>query len=162
MGYTVERYTAQDIPGMMQVWNEVVDEGLAFPQLDDLTEATAAAFFAAQDHVGIIKDGDTVLGLYILHPNNVGRCGHQANASYAVLSSALGKKIGEALVLDSLAQAKALGYRLMIFNAVVSNNARAMRLYPRLGFVHVGTIPGGFLLKDGTWEDINVFYYTLD
>ena len=24
-----------------------------------------------------------VLGLYILHPNNIGRCGHIANASYA-------------------------------------------------------------------------------
>ena len=31
-----------------------------------------------------MEENGEVVGLYILHPNNEGRCGHIANASYAV------------------------------------------------------------------------------
>lgn len=161
MAITVERYTPDDLPALTSVWNEVVREGVAFPQLEELTPETAGEFFAAQDFTAVAKDGGEVLGLYILHPNNVGRCGHQANASYAVASSARGRRIGEALVRHSLATAAELGYRLLIFNAVVASNTRAIALYERLGFRRIGTVPGGFLLKDGSWSDTILFYHEL-
>lgn len=161
MAITVERYTPDDLPALTAVWNEVVREGVAFPQLEELTPETAGEFFAAQDFTAVAKDGGEVLGLYILHPNNVGRCGHQANASYAVASAARGRRIGEALVRHSLATAAELGYRLLIFNAVVASNTRAIALYERLGFRRIGTVPGGFLLKDGSWSDTILFYHEL-
>ena len=99
--------------------------------------------------------------MYILHPNNVGRCGHIANASYAIDSECRGKHIGEKLVSDCLAQAKKAGFRLMQFNAVVENNIHARHLYERLGFVQAGTIPKGFLMKDGTYQNICLYYYEL-
>lgn len=71
------------------------------------------------------EDNGTIVGLYILHPNNVGRCGHIANASYAVDSACRGKHIGEKLVSDCLVQAKKCGFRLLQFNAVVENNIHA-------------------------------------
>ena len=46
----------------------------------------------------------------ILHPNNIGRCGHICNASYAVSSSSRGLHIGEKLVLDCLEQGKTNGF----------------------------------------------------
>ena len=76
-----------------------------------------------------------IMGLYILHPNNVGRCGHICNASYAVRRDQRGRHLGEALVKDCLVQAKKLGYRVLQFNAVVENNIHARHLYERLGFV---------------------------
>lgn len=161
MAITVERYTPDDLPALTAVWNEVVREGVAFPQLEELTPETSGEFFAAQDFTAVAKDGGEVLGLYILHPNNVGRCGHQANASYAVASAARGRRIGEALVRHSLATAAELGYRLLIFNAVVASNTRAIALYERLGFRRIGTVPGGFLLKDGSWSDTILFYHEL-
>ena len=63
-----------------------------------------------------------VVGLYILHPNNVGRCGHIANASYGVSRDCRGRGVGRALVEDSLAACGALGFRLLQFNAVVASN----------------------------------------
>ena len=66
------------------VWNSVVKDGMAFPQTDVLDADAARAFFAGQSFTGVALDGDAVAGLYILHPNNIGRCGHIANASYAV------------------------------------------------------------------------------
>jgi len=102
------------------------------------------------------------VGLYILHPNNVGRCGHICNASYAVRRDQRGRHLGEALVNDCLVQAKKLGYRVLQFNAVVENNIHARHLYERLGFVQLGTVPGGFRMKDGHYENICPYYRTLD
>ena len=161
MEVEITKYSKKDIRDMMHIWNEVVEEGVAFPQVDFLTEENAPDFFARQDYVGVAKVEDKVVGLYILHPNNVGRCGHQANTSYAVSSKVRGLKIGEKLVKDSLQKAKDLNYKLMIFNAVVKGNDRAIRLYTKLGFVKVGEIPKGFLLKDGKYQDIMVFYHSL-
>lgn len=163
MGITVRKYTENDLAQMIAIWNEVVDEGVAFPQTERLTEQTGRAFFAEQTHNGVAQDSETgeVCGLYILHPNNIGRCGHICNASYAVASSRRGMGIGEALVRDCLEKAKLYGFRVMQFNAVVASNTRARRLYERLGFVGLGIIPGGFLMPDGHYEDICPYYYKL-
>lgn len=163
MELVIRRYTEKDLPAMARIWNEVVEEGVAFPQEEGLTAETAKDFFAAQTYSAVAADAGTgeVYGLYILHPNNVGRCGHLGNASYAVRSDIRGLHIGEALVKDCLAQAKAHGFRLMQFNAVVAANVTAQHLYERLGFVKVGCVPGGFRMKDGHFEDIYLYYYSL-
>ena len=57
--------------------------------------------------------------------------------------------------------AAALGFRLMQFNAVVKSNLGAIHLYEKLGFMRIGEVPGGFLMKDGHYEDIILFYHTL-
>ena len=157
----IRGYSQRDIAGMTEVWNEVVEEGIAFPQEETLDEQSAAEFFAQQTHCGVVVDDDRVIGLYILHPNNVGRCGHIANASYAVGSAARGKGVGRLLVEDSMAQAKTHGFRVLQFNAVVSTNSRARHLYEKLGFVQLGTIPGGFRMPDGTYADICPYYHEL-
>lgn len=160
MNIIIRPYRAEDVPAMNAVWNEVVAEGVAFPQEECLDDITGAAFFAGQSHCAVAEDAETgaLLGLYILHPNNVGRCGHISNASYAVASAARGWHIGEALVKDCLVQARAHGFRVLQFNAVVATNIHARHLYERLGFRQLGTIPGGFRMKDGHYEDICPYY----
>jgi ribosomal protein S18 acetylase RimI-like enzyme len=69
--------------------------------------------------------------------------------------------IGEKLVKDCLKEGKAHGFGVLQFNAVVASNTTARHLYERLGFVQLGTIPGGFLMKDGTYEDICPYYHVL-
>ncbi len=105
----IRKYEPADIPSMVQIWNEVVEEGVAFPQEDFLTDESGADFFAAQTYCGVAEEISTsqVLGLYILHPNNIGRCGH---------------------------------------------------LYERIGFHLLGTVPGGFRLKSGEYDDICLYY----
>ena len=52
------------------------NEGIAFPQEDLLNEHSGKEFFESQSYTGVAENGGTIVGLYILHPNNVGRCGH--------------------------------------------------------------------------------------
>lgn len=146
---------------MIAIWNEVVEDGIAFPQEEPLTAESGAEFFASQTYSAVAEENGKIYGLYILHPNNVGRCGHICNASYAVSKASRGKHIGELLVKDCLVQAKNCGYGVLQFNAVVESNIHARHLYERLGFVQLGTIPKGFRMKDGHFENICPYYHEL-
>ena len=158
---TIRKYTENDLPAMISIWNEVVEDGIAFPQEEPLTAESGAEFFASQTYSAVAEEDGKIYGLYILHPNNVGRCGHICNASYAVSSESRGKHIGELLVKDCLIQAKKCGFGVLQFNAVVESNIHARHLYERLGFIQLGTIPKGFRMKDGHFENICPYYHEL-
>lgn len=163
MNIVVREYNENDLADMIKIWNEVVEDGVAFPQEELLNDSTGKGFFAAQTYCGVAEDKDKKLicGLYILHPNNVGRCGHICNASYAVDKAVRGMHIGEKLVSDCLMQGKKHGYGVLQFNAVVASNTHARHLYERLGFTGLGVIPKGFRMKDGHYEDICPYYHML-
>lgn len=162
MNIKVRAYSPENLAEMVAIWNDVVYEGRAFPQREELDLASGAEFFGAQSHCGVAVDADNkIVGLYILHPNNVGRCGHICNASYAVAKSLRGRGIGRLLVEDSLEQAGHYGFRVMQFNAVAKSNAGARALYEKLGFMPLGVVPGGFLRKDGVYEDICLYYHEI-
>ena len=164
MSITVREYGENDINGMISVWNEVVRDGVAFPQTERTRFLKAEKKFFLQSKtccaVAVDENGE-ILGMYILHPNNIGRCGHICNASYAVSSSARGKGVGRKLVSDCLERAKKYGFKILQFNAVVKTNTSARNLYESLGFVKLGVIPKGFLMKDGHYEDICPYYKEL-
>ena len=147
-----EKYTTSAI----EIWNDIVEDGIAFPQTELLDEKSGNVFFNSQSFTGIAIDSDSneIVGLYILHPNNVGRCGHISNASYAVKKDKRGQHIGEFLVKNCLEKAKEIGFKILQFNAVVATNTSALKLYKKLGFIQLGKIPNGFLLKNGKYEDI--------
>jgi len=58
-------------------------------------------------------------------------------------------------------KAKELSFKILQFNAVVTTNTSALKLYKKLGFKQLGIIPKGFLLKDGTYVDIIPHYIEL-
>ncbi len=173
----IRSYRAGDVSRMREIWNEVVRAGNAFPQFDELADDDEAEeFFASQTRTAVAVDdegpesgssgvdsgceeGGDVVGLYIMHPNNVGRCAHTANTSYAVDASCRGKGIGRALVQDSLDNLAFCGFRGLQFNAVVASNVSAIRLYESMGFDRIGVIPGGFLNGEGVYEDMVIFHH---
>lgn len=158
----IREFRDEDIEGAISVWNEVVRDGVAFPQTSELTVDDGLEFFESQTYTGVaVDENNEVVGIYIVHPNNIGRCGHIANASYAVASGLRGKHIGEKLVRDSLTQAKRTGFRIMQFNAVVATNLSARHLYEKIGFKQLGTICGGFKDKNGVYVDICPYYIEL-
>ena len=163
MAIRIRKYESADVNEAVNIWNQVVEDGEAFPQTELLTEKTGDEFFREQSFTGIAYDEETgeITGLYILHPNNIGRCGHICNASYAVKRNMRGQHIGEKLVTHCMQKGKELGFRILQFNAVVTSNRYALRLYEKLGFVRLGTVPDGFLMKNGHYEDIILCYHEL-
>jgi len=163
MNIKIRKYESDDVTEAINIWNVIVEEGRAFPQLEALNEISGDLFFKEQSFTGIAYDAenDEIKGLYILHPNNVGRCAHICNASYAVKTDARGRHIGEKLVLHCMKKAKEIGFLILQFNAVAASNFTALHLYEKLGFTKLGVIPNGFLSKNGVYEDIIPHYKLL-
>jgi DNA-binding MarR family transcriptional regulator/ribosomal protein S18 acetylase RimI-like enzyme len=107
-------------------------------------------------YVASLDDG--VAGMFVIRPNHAGPGAHVANASYAVRADVRGIGLGRQMGEASLDIAAALGYRAMQFNAVVSTNEHAVRLWRSLGFRIVGTIPDGFRLPDGRYVPHHIMY----
>ncbi|MBE7719355.1 MAG: GNAT family N-acetyltransferase [Lacrimispora celerecrescens] len=162
MKIEIREFCDKDITQSIEIWNDIVEQGIAFPQTEILNQQTGKEFFRQQSFTGAaFDDSNHIVGLYILHPNNIGRCGHICNASYAVKSSMRGHRIGERLVCHSMDKGKDLGFKILQFNAVVSSNVSALALYKKLGFTQLGVIPKGFQMKNGEFEDIIPHYITL-
>lgn len=157
----IRKFEDCDIKQAIEVWNEIVRQGIAFPQNNELTVDDGICFFNNQTYTGVAVVDNEIVGLYILHPNNVGRCSHICNASYAVKSNKRGRHIGQALVEDCISKATVYGFKILQFNAVVSTNKVALNLYKKLGFTQLGVIPKGFLLDNGEYEDIIPHYIEL-
>ncbi len=157
------KMTENELSQCTDIWNSVVLDGNSFPQTETLDIISARNFFDSQSYTGaaILTENHEVVGVYILHPNNVGRCGHICNASFAVKKDKRGMHIGEAMVKDCITKGRELGFKILQFNAVVRSNTPALELYKKLGFKQLGLIPNGFLLKNGQYEDIIPHYIEL-
>lgn len=157
MPLTLRPIKIDDLPEATRIWNEVIKTGDSFPDDKPLDEQEAWKMFGQQTVTVCALDGDTLIGVYILHPNNFGRCGHIANASYAVDSRCRGRGTGRAMVIDCIKRAKQHGFKGLQFNAVVVSNTAAIALYLKLGFSIIGTIKNGYHLKDGNYLDTLIF-----
>ena len=117
-------------------------------------ELPAAAFVACAD------DG-SVLGTYFIKANQPGLGAHVCNCGYVVAPAAQGRGIAAAMCVHSQARAVEMGFRAMQYNLVVATNERAVRLWQRLGFSVVGTLPGAFHHRRLGYVDAFVMYKTL-
>jgi L-amino acid N-acyltransferase YncA len=159
---TFRPYGKADVVTLMEIWNDVLEDGVAFPGEERYREEDFNKLLESQSSVTCLMLAGEIVGFYILHPNNIGRCSHVANASYAISKKFRGRQFGKVLVEQSLKEAKHLGFRGMQFNAVVVGNKAAMHIYRQLGFEIIGTIKGGFRLKSGEYSDMHIMYKTLE
>ena len=110
-----------------------------------MSEAAALAYWFDTDKEAFVaEEGGVILGTYYLRANQTGGGAHVANAGYVTGAAATGRGVARAMGLHSIAHAKALGFRAMQFNFVVSANVRAVGLWQSLGFEVVGRLPGAF------------------
>lgn len=92
----------------------------------------------------VFERGGKVVGSYYLKANAQGPGGHVCNCGFMVAKEARGYGVARQLAVHSFETGKALGYKAMQFNSVVSTNEVAISLWKKLGFSIAGTIPGGY------------------
>jgi L-amino acid N-acyltransferase YncA len=132
-----------------QVWpiiRDVVRERATFPYDPDMSEEDARSIWVENPPgrtVVAVEDG-RVLGTAKMGPNRSGPGAHVSTASFMVASGARGRGVGTALCREALSWARREGYAGMQFNAVAESNVAAVRLYERLGFRVLGTVPRAF------------------
>ena len=134
-----------DWPGIWAIFRAVVAGGDTYVYAPATSEAEARRIWTtppATAYVALV-DG-TVVGTYVLRPNQPGLGSHVANAGFMVAPDCSSRGVGRAMGEHALAQAERDGFSAMQFNSVVSTNERAIRLWKSLGFSIVGTVPGAF------------------
>jgi len=92
----------------------------------------------------VAEEDGQILGTYYIKANQAGPGAHICNCGYMVASNARGKGLATAMCKHSQKVAVELGFDGMQFNFVASTNKGAVRLWGRLGFETVGTLPKAF------------------
>jgi ribosomal protein S18 acetylase RimI-like enzyme len=150
---------AADRPAIWGILQPVFAAGETYTVPCDLTEAQALEYWFQQGHTVFVAEGaGAVVGTYFLRANQRGGGSHVANCGYVTASQSTGKGVARAMCLDSLERARAAGFRAMQFNFVVSTNERAVRLWQKLGFLIVGTLPSAFLHPSEGYVDAFVMF----
>lgn len=152
MAVTVRAFRDRDWPQVLAIVREVAEAGETYATDPSWTESDLRAFWVATPAPAgtpptmtvVAVDGDQVLGTARSSANRPGRGAHVATASFMVTAEARGRGVGRILGTHVLDWATRSGYRAMQFNAVVTTNEAAVRLWQDLGFTVVGTVPEAF------------------
>lgn len=162
-GLLLSPFTQEDENSLYGIFQEVVDSGVEFPYECSSVQEFHRQFFAPRSEVYVCRSSDgQVIGGFYIKASFSGRCNHIANAAYMIKSSHRGQGIGTLLINASLEIAKHLGFQAMQFNMVLSQNLIAVKLYQKLGFNIVGTIPNAIRNPDGSYQQGYILHRELN
>jgi ribosomal protein S18 acetylase RimI-like enzyme len=154
--------SSDDLEDIWRMWKDIMDQKVYFAFDDQTTkEDIIKSWINLNNHCFVAEKVNSIVGAYILKPNQPGYGKHIANASYLVDTTFRGGGIGHQLCVHSIESAKKIGFRGMQFNFVVSTNTMAIRIWERYGFEIIGTIPGGFYHVEKGYVDVYIFFKDL-
>ncbi|KPI18485.1 GCN5-related N-acetyltransferase [Actinobacteria bacterium OK074] len=141
----IRQAVAADWPHIWPFWHRIVAAAETYTWDPDTSrEAARALWMAPGKRVYVAEDerGTITASAYVT-ANYAGPAARIANAGFMVDPDHAGRGIGRALAGHVLAEAKAAGFRAMVFNAVVETNP-AVKLWTSLGFTILGTVPEAY------------------
>jgi len=137
--------TSADAEALWSLFSAIFADGTTYAPDERTSQASFLTdWFGRGGEQWVAEADGRLVGAYTLRPNQPGRGSHVGTASYGVDASTRGLGVGLMLGTHSLERARALGYAAIQFNFVVSTNATAVRLWKRLGFQVLATLPGAF------------------
>lgn len=159
----IRRLTEYDWPAVWQIIEPVLRAGETYAFPSDITEKEAYKVWVSlpkATYVAVSQDND-VVGTYYIKPNQPGSGAHICNCGYIVAENARGQGIASEMCEHSQQEALAQGFRAMQFNLVVSTNVGAIRLWKKLGFKIIGTVPQAFHHPTQGYVDAYIMYKDL-
>jgi ribosomal protein S18 acetylase RimI-like enzyme len=149
----------QDFSKIWPTFQTIVRTGETYAIPSDIDEASAREIWLKAPLKTYVAEKDgVILGTYKLNENQSGGGKHVCNCGYMVTPEARGHGIASMMCEHSQTVAVELGFKAMQFNLVVSTNMGAVRLWQKLGFDIVGTLPGAFHHPQEGYVDAYVMY----
>lgn len=161
----VRPFRDEDWPAVWGLLRPVFRAGETYAVDRDIGEAAGRGLWTGAGKwtfVALDPSSGEVLGTYYGKANHPGAGAHVANCGYVVGEAARGRGVASAMCRHSLAEARRRGHRAMQFNLVAASNQGAVRLWQRLGFAIVGTLPGAFAHPVHGDVDAHVMFQSLE
>lgn len=160
----IRPFVPADWQAAWSILEPVFRAGETYSYAADITEDEAWKAWVAAPAATFVAEGDAghLLGTYYIKANQPGQGAHVCNCGYVVAESARGMGIASLMCEHSQQEARRRGFRAMQYNLVVSTNAGAVRLWQKLGFAIVGTLPEAFLHPSQGYVDAYVMYKRLN
>ena len=160
----IRKFQETDWIDVWPIIEKVFRAGETYAFSPDITENEAHKIWIetpAETYVAV-DEKDGILGTYYIKANQPGLGSHVCNCGYIVSETARGKGIASSMCEHSQHIAIHLGFRAMQYNLVVSTNEGAIRLWKKLGFQVIGTLPKAFNSKNIGYVDALVLYKELN
>ncbi|SHJ77175.1 GNAT family N-acetyltransferase [Pseudozobellia thermophila] len=158
----IRKATALDLDEVWEIFSKVIKTGDTYVfHPNTPKEDLKKHWFAEYMETYVIEDNGSILGTYIIKPNQIDLGNHIANCSYMVKPDAQGRGIGKKLCEHSLETARKNGFEGIQFNIVVSTNKGAIALWKKYGFKIIGTMPKGFRHSQLGLVDTYIMYKDL-
>lgn len=158
----IRKATTDDVDSIWNIFSAVIQTEDSFVYRKETTKQEVQDLWMgpkAQSYVALL-DGQ-IAGTFVIKPVQRDLGSHIANASYMVHPEFKGRRIGKAMGVFSLEEAKRLGYQAMQYNIVVSTNEVAIKLWKSIGFKILGTVPNGFKHQKLGYVDTYIMYRKL-
>lgn len=160
---SLRQATASDSDAIWGIFHAVAAPGDSYVFDPNISRERALAYWLDSSARCYVAERDGIIvGTYILKANQPDLGSHIANAGFMVAPGARGLGVGHTMGEHCLSEARRLGFRGMQFNFVVSTNQPAVRLWRRMGFDIVGTLPGVFRHSRDGFVDAYVMFRSLD
>lgn len=141
----IRRAVADDTDAIWPLLRDVFRAGETYAVDRTITKQQAIVLWCTTPAATFVAEIDgRICGTYYIKTNHPGGGAHVCNCGYIVDPVVRGQGLAARMCEHSQKQARAMGYEAMQFNLVLASNAGAVRLWQRLGFATVGTIPDAF------------------
>ena len=159
----IRPFSDHDWPDVWGIIEPVFQKGDTYAFDRDISESDAYHAWVEKPAAVFVALLDSqIVGTYYIKPNQPAQGAHVCNCGYIVDPSARGRGLATAMCQHSQREAVSLGFRAMQYNLVVSTNDGAVRLWQKLGFDIIGTLPQAFHHPVHGYVDAHVMYRLLE
>ena len=145
------------------IFHEVVSSGEFYAFDRDISrEQARQQWMESPQKTFLIEETGEILGSYFIKANQQGGGSHVCNCGYMVSSAARGRGLATLMCEHSQSIARELGYKAMQFNFVIETNVGAVKLWHKLGFETIGTVPKAFHHPEHGYVGAHVMYKWLE
>ena len=159
----IKKFDKTDWPGVWSIIEPVFRSGETYVYSPDISEEDAYKVWIdlPEETFIAVDEQNNIVGTYYIKPNQPGLGSHVCNCGYIVSADARNRGIASDMCIHSQQEALRRGYLAMQFNLVVSTNEDAVKLWEKLGFEIVGTLPKAFKHCKSGYVDAFVMFKQL-
>jgi RimJ/RimL family protein N-acetyltransferase len=142
----IRKFNKADWSALWKIIEPVFRAGETYVFSPDITEDETYKIWIdlPEETFVAVDEKNHIIGTYYIKPNQPGLGSHVCNCGYIVSAEARNRGVASDMCVHSQQEAIERDYRAMQFNFVVSTNEDALRLWKKLGFEIVGTLPKAF------------------